>query len=70
MSKPSESLEPSLPSDPFNTANYMNLRIDALSELLDLERQASAGEPVDEEEIEEGIARCIDVAMAQEMSWL
>ena len=58
------------PLDPLEVLELTNYRVDALEEMLDLERRASAGEAISDEEIDESMARCIDVAMAQEEDWL
>lgn len=48
----------------------MEARLDAVSDLIDLERRASEGFAVDEEEIDSKLALCVDLAMAQESFWL
>ena len=58
------------PIDPMELLELTGYRLDALDEMLDLDRRAAAGEPISSEELDESVARCIDVAMAQEEHWL
>lgn len=45
-------------------------RIDAVTGLLELERRSSEGEDISDEELDEQMLLCIDLAMAQETTWL
>lgn len=57
-------------TDPQALLESANLRIDSLVELLEMENQAAEGEPISDYELEAQIARCIDIVMAQEESWV
>lgn len=45
-------------------------RLDAVANLIDMERMVSEGAPVGDFELERELAACIDMVMAQEESWL
>ena len=55
-----------------DTIDYDSLyaRIDAVTGLLELERRSSDGEDISDEEFDEQMLLCIDLAMAQETTWL
>lgn len=55
-----------------DTVNFdsLNARIDAVTGLLDLERRSFEGEYIGDDEFDEQMLLCIDLAMAQETSWL
>lgn len=49
---------------------HLHDRIDALSDLIEMDRLESEGFPVSAEELDEQYLRCIDLVMAEETEWL
>jgi hypothetical protein len=49
---------------------HVNGKIDAVSELIESERQYSNGSVSDSVQVDESLARCVDLIMCEETAWL